>query len=116
MIVEETNCTCLSIDEISLLKKKLITDESCIQLANFLKIFGDESRLKIISVLRNQEVCVCDLAAILGMTKSAVSHQLKILKLSMLVKSRRKGKHIFYSLRDNHIVTIFDVAVEHISE
>lgn len=116
MIVDKTNCMHLSINDLSLLKKNLITDERCIQLANFLKIFSDESRLKIISVLRNQEVCVCDLASVLGMTKSAVSHQLKILKLSMLVKSRREGKHIFYSLRDNHIVTIFDVAVEHISE
>ena len=83
-------------------------------LTNFFKIFADKSRLKILWLLDKKELCVCDIACILNMTKSAVSHQLKLLRDSNLVRSRRSGKEIYYSLSDNHIAQIFETAICHI--
>lgn len=85
-------------------------------LAELFKIFGDSTRIRILFVLFEAEVCVCDLAQVLNMTQSAVSHQLKILKQNRLVKSRREGKSIFYSLADNHVRTIIAQGQEHIEE
>lgn len=85
-------------------------------LAELFKIFGDSTRIRILFVLFEAEVCVCDLAQILNMTQSAVSHQLKILKQNKLVKSRRDGKSIFYSLADDHVRTIIALGQEHIAE
>lgn len=85
-------------------------------LANFFKIFGDETRIRILYVLSCSEVCVCDLAEILSMTQSAISHQLRTLKQMDLVKSRRDGKTIYYSLSDSHIETILSQGKEHILE
>ena len=79
-------------------------------------MFGDSTRVRILYVLLESEVCVCDLSAALGMTVSAVSHQLKILKQNKLVKARREGKSIFYSLADEHVVTILSQGMEHIQE
>ena len=80
------------------------------------KIFGDSTRIRILFVLFEAEVCVCDLAQVLNMTQSAVSHQLKILKQNRLVKSRREGKSIFYSLADDHVRTIMAMGQEPIEE
>ncbi len=85
-------------------------------LAELFKVFGDSTRIRILFVLSKAEVCVCDLAATLDMTQSAISHQLKILKQSKLVKSRREGKSIFYSLADNHVSTIIAQGMEHVEE
>lgn len=85
-------------------------------LAELFKIFGDSTRIRILFVLFEAEVCVCDLAQVLGMTQSAISHQLRILKQSRLVKSRREGKSIFYSLADEHVRTIIAQGCEHIEE
>lgn len=85
-------------------------------LAELFKVFGDSTRIRILYVLFEAEVCVCDLAEALGMTQSAISHQLKILKQSRLVKSRRDGKSIFYSLADDHVRNIIDCGKEHIEE
>ena len=85
-------------------------------LAELFKIFGDSTRIRILFVLFEAEVCVCDLAQVLNMTQSAVSHQLKILKQNRLVKSRREGKSIFYSLADDHVRTIIAQGQEHIEE
>jgi len=85
-------------------------------LAELFKVFGDSTRIRILFVLFETEVCVCDLAQALNMTQSAISHQLRILKQSKLVKSRREGKSIFYSLADNHVRTIIDQGREHIEE
>ena len=85
-------------------------------LAELFKIFGDSTRIRILFVLFEAEVCVCDLAQVLNMTQSAVSHQLKILKQNRLVKSRREGKSIFYSLADDHVRTIMAMGQEHIEE
>ena len=85
-------------------------------LAELFKIFGDSTRIRILYVLFESEMCVCDIAEVLNMTQSAVSHQLKILKQNRLVKSRREGKSIFYSLADEHVRTIIAQGQHHIKE
>ena len=85
-------------------------------LANLYKMFSDNTRLKILWALSRSPMCVCDLAVLLGMTKSAISHQLKSLRLSNLVKYARQGKIVFYSLADNHVKDIFKKGFEHIKE
>ena len=85
-------------------------------LAELFKVFGDSTRIRILFVLFEAEVCVCDLAQTLQMTQSAISHQLKILKQSKLVKSRREGKSIFYSLADEHVRGIINLGMEHVEE
>jgi len=85
-------------------------------LAELFKVFGDSTRIRILFVLFEAEVCVCDLAAVLNMTQSAISHQLKILKNNRLVKARRDGKSIFYSLSDDHVRSIIAQGREHIEE
>lgn len=85
-------------------------------LAEFFKVFGDTTRIKMLYVLLCSEMCVCDIAQILNMTQSAISHQLRILKQMDLVKSRRDGKTIFYSLADDHIATILSQGMNHIQE
>ena len=85
-------------------------------LAELFKVFGDSTRIRILVVLFEAEVCVCDLAAVLNMTQSAISHQLRILKQNKLVKSRREGKSVFYSLADAHVRTIIAQGREHIEE
>lgn len=85
-------------------------------LAELFKVFGDSTRIRILFVLFEAEVCVCDLAAVLNMTQSAISHQLRILKQSRLVKNRREGKSIFYSLADDHVRSIIAQGREHIEE
>ena len=85
-------------------------------LAELFKVFGDSTRIRILFVLFEAEVCVCDLAAVLNMTQSAISHQLRILKQNKLVKSRREGKSIFYSLADEHVRTVIAQGREHIEE
>ncbi len=102
-----------------LLKKvrgKMPDEDELYDLAELFKIFGDSTRIRILFVLFEAEVCVCDLAGILGMTQSAISHQLKILKASKLVKARRDGKQVFYSLDDDHVRSIIRQGREHVLE
>ena len=82
----------------------------------FFKIFGDSTRVRILYVLFEAEMCVCDIAQLLGMTQSAISHQLQVLKKSKLVKYRREGKTVFYSLADDHVRAILDQGMEHVTE
>ncbi len=91
-------------------------EEEISDLSDLFKIFGDSTRLKILFVLFEEEVCVCDLAELLNMTQSAISHQLKVLKQSKLVNSRRDGKSVFYSLADDHVRSIIAQGREHIEE
>lgn len=91
-------------------------DEILYDLAELFKIFGDSTRIKILYVLFESEMCVCDIAKLLGMTQSAISHQLRALKQSKLVKYRREGKTVFYSLADGHVRTILGQGMEHIAE
>ena len=84
--------------------------------AELLKVFGDSTRIRIIFVLCQSEMCVCDIAKLLEMTQSAISHQLRVLKQSRLVKSRRDGKTVFYSIADEHVKKIFYMSMEHVME
>ena len=91
-------------------------EEMLYDLAELYKVFGDSTRIKILYVLFEAEMCVCDIAQLLGMTQSAISHQLRVLKANKLVKFRRDGKTVFYSLADNHVRTIIDMGMEHLCE
>ena len=95
-------------------RKRMQPEEEYRRLATLFKMFGDGTRVKILHALEQNEMCVCDLAALLGMTKSAVSHQLKALRLANLVKFRRDGQVIYYSLADDHVKYILDIGFDHI--
>ena len=101
---------------LKIVRETLPPEEDLYDLAELFKVFGDSTRIRILFVLFESEVCVCDLASALNMTQSAISHQLAILKKSKLVKSRRDGKSIFYSLADSHVRTIISQGMEHIEE
>ncbi len=103
-------------DLLKIVNEKMPDEDELIELAELFKIFGDSTRIRILYVLTEAEVCVCDLAEALNMTQSAISHQLRILKTARLVKSRRSGKSIFYSLADDHVKTIIAQGSEHINE
>ena len=91
-------------------------EELVLDAAELFKVFGDSTRAKIICALAVAEMCVCDIAALLNMTSSAISHQLRILKQARIVRSRRDGKIIYYSLDDGHIKQLFDTAIDHLKE
>ena len=91
-------------------------EEQLFDLAELFKIFGDSTRIKILYVLFEAEMCVCDIAQLLGMTQSAISHQLQVLKKSKLVKYRRDGKTVFYSLADDHVRMILGQGMDHVNE
>ena len=98
-------------------KRGVMPDTSTLyDLADFFKIFGDSTRMSILFAIDGEPLCVCDIAELLGMTKSAVSHQLKILRQSYLIKYRKSGKNVFYTLADNHVRDIIECALEHIKE
>ena len=101
---------------IETVKKLLPADEVLYDLAELFKIFGDSTRIKLLYALYESELCVCDLADVLGLTQSAVSHQLRLLKSSKLVKFRREGKTVFYSLADDPVVRILSQGMEHLEE
>ncbi len=97
--------------------RALLPDEGTLtRLSDLFKVFGDGTRIRILYVLFEEEVCVCDIATLLGMTQSAVSHQLRVLKQARLIRSRRVGKTVFYSLADSHVSTLLANATEHIGE
>ena len=108
--------TCIHNDILNEVISSLPSDEDLCDLSELFKVFGDSTRIRILFVLFEAEVCVCDLAEILHMTQSAVSHQLKILKQSKLVSARRDGKSVFYSLADDHVRSIIAQGREHIEE
>lgn len=95
---------------------ELPDEEILYDVAELFKVFGDSTRVRIICALFESEMCVCGIAEVLGMTQSAISHQLRVLKQARLVKYRREGKTVFYSLADAHIKTIFNQAFEHVME
>ena len=97
-------------------REKMPCEQTLKDLADCYKVFADPTRVKLLCVLLETEMCVCDLAEVLKMTQSAISHQLRMLKQMKLVKNRREGKTVFYSLADDHIQTIISQGMEHISE
>lgn len=114
--VECCDVTYVHNDMIQKVKAQMPDDEQISSLADFYKVFGDATRVKILCVFLQSEMCVCDLAELLGMTQSAISHQLRVLKQMKLVKNRREGKTVYYSLADGHIQTIISQGMEHIQE
>ncbi len=116
--MKDLTCKCDFVHEekVNLVKEKLPSDDTIYDLAEFFKVFGDSTRTKILSCLEISDLCVCDIASCLNMTKSAVSHQLRILRQSKLVKTKRVGKEVIYSLDDEHISMIFECGLNHINE
>jgi len=109
-------CKLISADEIDDIKAALPGPGVIAKLAEFFKVFGDPSRITLLYYLSKRELCVADLASLAGMGQSAVSHQLKILRLSRLVKTRKEGTVVYYSLDDEHIQKLFYVALQHVEE
>ncbi|WP_099204275.1 ArsR/SmtB family transcription factor [Scatolibacter rhodanostii] len=112
------NCDYIHLHEdvIRSVREKMPEEEILYDLAELFKIFCDSTRIKILYALLESEMCVCDIAQLLNMTQSAISHQLRLLKQAKLVKYRREGKTVFYALADSHVSTIIDQGMEHISE
>ncbi len=103
-------------DAVAQVESSLAAAEDYTRLAELMKLFGDATRARLLHALELRELCVCDLAALLGVTKSAVSHQLKALRLANLVKFRREGQVVYYSLADDHVRAILEMGFEHIRE
>ena len=95
---------------------RIPSEDALIDLSELFRIFGDSTRIRILSLLLEEEMCVCDIAQSLNMTLSAISHQLRILKASSLVKNRREGKTVYYSLADEHVGQILSIGLEHVLE
>jgi ArsR family transcriptional regulator len=111
-------CLCKSISdkEMEAIKADLPSDPTIGRLSDFFRVFGDGTRLKVLYYLSRHELCVADLAALVGMQQSAVSHQLKLLRLQHLVKYRKHGTTIYYTLDDDHVQSVFKLALEHVNE
>ncbi|MFZ5353735.1 MAG: ArsR/SmtB family transcription factor [Bacillota bacterium] len=114
--IDSCNCLVIHEDIINKVKPAMPEEEKLYDLAELFKVFGDTTRIKIICALFESEMCVCDIAALLGMNQSAISHQLRVLKQARLVKYRKDGKIVYYSLEDEHIKNIFDQGMLHINE
>lgn len=106
----------INIEKVEKVKKTMPTDEFLFDMAELFKVFGDSTRMKIISALLDNELCVGEIANITNTTSSAISHQLRVLKQAKLVKYRREGKTIFYSLDDEHVKLLYEVGEKHIEE
>lgn len=105
-----------NIELVNSVKNRLLPDDEIFDLAELFKVFGDSTRMKILNALMCQEMCVCDIAMITNSTPSAISHQLRVLKQAKLVKFRKDGKSVIYSLDDDHVREIFEKGREHIEE
>lgn len=114
--IECCDCNEIHEDLLKIVNDTMPEETELYDLAELFKVFGDSTRIRILFVLFEAEVCVCDLAKVLNMTQSAISHQLRLLKANKLVNSRREGKSVFYSLADGHVRTIIAQGREHIEE
>ena len=114
--VECCDLICTHEEVVKRVREGMPDEDTLYDLTELFRIFGDSTRIRILYVLFEAEMCVCDIAALLGMTQSAISHQLRALKNARLVKSRREGKTVFYSLADDHVKTIIDQGIEHVKE
>ena len=114
--VECCELMCAHEEIVEKVQKEMPDEDTLYDLTELFRIFGDSTRIRILYVLFEAEMCVCDIAALLGMTQSAISHQLRALKNAKLVTSHREGKTVFYSLADDHVKTIIDQGLEHILE
>lgn len=103
-------------EHVSKIKKNLMNEKELVLMSDLFKVVSDPTRIKILCALEQQELCVYDISVILNMTQSAISHQLRVLRDKALVKSRKEGKTVFYSLKDDHVQQIFRQTLEHIHE
>lgn len=112
----ECDCEIIHNELVNNAKKSVLSDDVLLNMADFYKAFSDSTRIKIINLLNEHELCVCDISAILNLTKSTVSHQLKNLRDMNLIKNEKRGKEVWYSLADNHVKKVFEISLEHILE
>lgn len=115
-IIETCKGTQIHPESVALVNEAMLEEKTYLDLSKFFQAFSDNTRIKILWALEINELCVCDLASVLKMTKSAISHQLRTLKELDLVKFRKEGKNVFYSLSDNHVKTILEQGLVHINE
>ena len=119
-MIEKTVETCdgeeVHEELLKIVQEKMPEETELYDLAELFKVFGDSTRIRILTVLFGEEMCVCDIAEALSMNQSAVSHQLRVLKNAKLIKNRKEGKQVFYSLADDHVSTILAMGLEHIEE
>lgn len=113
---DQCDINCIHEEAVAEVKKIMIKEKTAISMAELFKALGDPTRVKILFALMKRELCVCDIAAVIGASDSAVSHQLRILRTLKLVKYRREGKILYYSLDDNHIENLFAQGLEHVIE
>lgn len=114
--IERCDCCVIHEDTVNKVRERMPLEENLYDLAELFKVFGDSTRIRILCALVESEMCVCDIAVLLNMTQSAISHQLRVLKQSRMVRHRKDGKIVFYSLEDEHIKQIFDLGLIHINE
>lgn len=114
--IDRCDCTTIHEDVVGKVRNGMPQEDTLMDLSDTFKVFSDFTRLKILCALIQAEMCVCDIAALLGMTQSAVSHQLRVLKQANLVKNRRDGKVVYYSIADAHVETIINNGMEHVLE
>jgi len=114
--IERCDCDVIHDDVVMKVRETMPEMETLNDLAELFKVFGDTTRVRILWALDSSEMCVCDIAYLLDMTQSAISHQLRVLKRAQLLRNRRDGKIVYYSLADDHVRTIFDQGFSHISE
>lgn len=114
--IDRCDCNIIHEEIVSKVRKNMPEEENLLDLADLFKVFADSTRVKILCALFQEEMCVCDIAVLLGMTKSSISHQLRVLRQTRLVKYRKSGKVVYYSLADDHVKTIFDQGYAHITE
>lgn len=114
--IDRCDCTVIHEDVVDRVKENMPDEEKLFDLAELFKVFGDSTRVRILWALDEAEMCVCDIAVLLNMTQSAISHQLRVLKQARLVKSRRDGKVVYYSLDDEHVKAMFEQGLNHIKE
>ena len=116
MEIKKSDCEAINIDIINKVKPNMPDMNTLYELSDFFKVMGDSTRIQLLWALEESEMCVGDLAVLLNMTKSAVSHQLKVLRTAKLVRAQKKGKNVYYALSDRHVYTILKMALEHVCE
>ena len=114
--IDLCECNMIHEDVVQRVREQMPAEEPVYEVSELFKVFGDSTRARIICALTIEEMCVCDLSALLNMTQSAISHQLRLLKVSRIVKSRKQGRIVYYSLDDSHIAQIFAMGFDHVME
>lgn len=111
--IDKSDCNIIHHEVVDSVQKKMLDDDVYMEVADMFKVFSDSTRVKIIAALSHSEMCVCDISVLLGMTKSAISHQLRGLKQAKIIKFRKEGRVVYYSLADEHITAIFTQGLHH---